>query len=226
MRSQGVLLRRWLLLGLLLLALWLAVLVGRLSQSSRAPVDGILVLGGSIQREIFVAHQRAIAASSGEVALANVPILISQGSPDPCIWLLFERETAAMEGVWLEKCAQSTFGNFRYSLPVLKRWGTRHIRLVTSEGHLPRALTMGRILLGAHGIWVDGMEVVELGRPGNQESVLKTVLDVSRILVWAMISQVCEPRCSQVIPLLEVNIEDWRLRGFKCEHQAELDSSL
>lgn len=216
-------LKRWLLrLGLLLAALWLAVLVGTLSQSARSPIDGILVLGGSIQREIFVAQQRSSQAPSW----LNVPILISQGSSDPCIWLIFEREIAAKEGVWLEKCAQSTFDNFRFSLPVLKRWGVRHVRLVTSSEHLPRAQAMGRILLGAHGIWVEGVEVVESGRPGNQESRLKTVLDVSRSVVWAVVSQVYTPHCSQVIALSEVNLEDWRTRGFKCEHQAGLDDSL
>lgn len=223
LRSQSVLLKRWLLrLGLLLLALWLTVLMGTLFQAARSPVDGILVLGGSIQREIFVAQQRSSQVSS----LTNVPILISQGSPDPCIWLIFERETAAKDAVWLEKCAQSTFDNFRFSLPILKRWGTHHVRLVTSAQHLARARAMGRILLGAHGIWVEGVEVVEVGRPGNQESPLKTVLDVSRSVAWAVVSQVYEPRCPRMVALAEVNMENWRARGFKCEHQAGLDADF
>lgn len=103
--------RRWLRaagLGLTLVAsIWLLGNAIALLQAARGPVDAYLVLGGSIPREIYVA---SIAKQ-----YPDIPILISQGSPDPCIVLIFERDGAPMSRVWLEKCARSTFDNFYFS---------------------------------------------------------------------------------------------------------------
>ncbi|NET33770.1 MAG: YdcF family protein [Cyanothece sp. SIO1E1] len=179
------------------------------------PTDAILVLGGSIRREIYAAQ---LAAQSPET-----PILISQGSPDPCIWLVFKRATASMQQVWLEKCAQSTFGNFYFSLPVLHRWHVHKVKLVTSQSHLPRAQWLAQILLGAHGIWVEVEVAPEQGVPGNQEAWLKTGLDVARSLAWVPISQVYSPQCADIMPLTQVDINRWRRQGFHCEHQAGIN---
>lgn len=50
------------------------------SASSR-PVDGFFVLGGSIRREI---HAAQLAKQ-----YPQIPILISQGSLNPCTWIVF-----------------------------------------------------------------------------------------------------------------------------------------
>lgn len=211
--------RRWRLgggvVGGLLLA-WALALGIILHQAARTAPDALLVLGGSIQREIYVAK-----IAGGE---DRPPILISQGSPDPCIWLVFQRADSALENVWLEKCARSTFGNFVMALPVLEQWQARHVQVVTSASHLPRAGWLGKILLGSHGIWVEVAIATETGIPGNQESWLKTSLDVVRSLGWAVVSQVYQPRCSQIVPLAELDWPSWQRRGFQCEHQAGLSS--
>ncbi|MBD0268024.1 MAG: YdcF family protein [Cyanobacteria bacterium Co-bin8] len=213
-------LKRWLLLGCLLaFSLGLMLRLGTLHQAASQPVDAVLVLGGSVQREIQVAQRRRANASGDPV----IPILISQGSADPCIRQLFQRQGTSLQDVWLEKCAQSTFDNFRFSLPILQQWGINHVRLVTSQSHLPRAQWLGQIMLGAHGIWVEVDAVAETGRPGNQENRLKTTLDLGRSLIWAVVSQVYRPRCPEVIPLVGVDLEAWQAKGFKCEHQADLD---
>lgn len=191
--------------------LWNGVVVWR---SAAAPVDAYFVLGGSIQREMFVAEQVR--------QTPEIPVLISQGSPDPCIRLIFERSQASIEQVWLEKCAQSTFDNFFYSIPILKRWNTHHLKLVTSASHLPRALWMAQILLGSHGIWVDLALTPETGVPGNQESRLKTALDLTRSVLWAIASQVYQPNCADLQPLASVDMVQWQQEGFRCEHQADL----
>ncbi|WP_051035303.1 hypothetical protein [Crinalium epipsammum] len=67
-------------------------------------VDAFFVLGGSIQREIYVAQ---LAQQYPEI-----PILISQGSEEPGVLRLFRREQALIEQVWLEKCDKFTFDNF------------------------------------------------------------------------------------------------------------------
>jgi uncharacterized SAM-binding protein YcdF (DUF218 family) len=210
--------RRWLFLRklaagtILVLASWLLFNTITIISASSKPVDAFFVLGGSIRREMYIA----------EVAKQHprTPILISHGSPDPCIWLIFQREAAErIQNVWLEKCANSTFDNFYYSIPILRHWGVRKVKLITSPTHLPRAKWMAQILFGARGIWVEPEIVQEQGIPGNRESWLKTGLDVTRSLVWAGLSPIIQPRCSFVTKLVDVDIAAWRRQGFKCERQ-------
>ncbi|MEH2110927.1 YdcF family protein [Nostoc sp.] len=182
--------------------------------SSQPNVDAFFVLGGSIRRETYVAQQAK--------QYPQTPILISHGSPDPCIWLIFQAELAGLQNVWLENCANSTFENFYYGIPILRRWGVHKVMLITSPSHLPRALWMAKILLGAHGIWVESEIVQELGVPGNNESWPKTGLDVTRSLFWAILSQIIQPQCSNVTKLTDVNMQAWENRGFHCEHQGGL----
>ncbi len=208
MRSLG--------LGLCALLLgWLLINTVQLRRAAAQPVDAYLVLGGSIRREIYAA----------EVAKRSpaIPILISKGSEDPCIWLIFQRAQAPMQQVWLEKCADSTFGNFCFSLPTLRRWRSRHIKLITSATHLPRAMWMAQVMLGAHGIWVETEIVAEQGVPANQESRLKTAIDLVRGGLWAIASQLYTVPCTDLLRLDQVNIAAWRQQGFKCERQANLD---
>ncbi|MEO0532837.1 MAG: YdcF family protein [Cyanobacteria bacterium P01_A01_bin.123] len=211
--------RRWralfLLGGLGGFAVWVIAICISLYIAARSPVDGFLVLGGSIRREIYVAEQVA--------QFPGAKVLISTGSAAPCIRILFEQATAPLDQAWLENCADSTFGNFYYGLPLLKRWGVKKVRLVTSPTHLPRAQWMAQIILGAHGIWVEPDIVEEIGIPGNQESRFKTALDVTRALVWAVMSQGYRPNCDRVTRLSSVDLEAWRRRGFQCEHQAGIE---
>ena len=218
MSEAKLLIRRLRYLGLGLLAAVIIATFSNLWHSSQTPTDAYLVLGGSIRREMHMAEL----ASRRSTAL---PILISSGSSAPCIRLLFEKIGAPIDQVWLENCADSTFGNFVYSVPLLESWGKRHVTLVTSGSHTRRAVLLARILLGAHGIWVEPLVVDETGVPGNQESTLKTTLDVSRSLGWALVSQFYQPTCKQVVALTAVDLEQWRVQGFKCEHQAGIEGS-
>ena len=195
----------------LIFVIWLIFTTITLVFASSQPVDAFFVLGGSIRREIYVAQQAK--------QYPQTPILISHGSQDPCIWLIFQREAADLQNVWLEKCANSTFENFYYGIPILRRWGVHKVKLITSPTHLPRAKWMAQILLGAHGIWVEPDIVQESGIPGNHESWVKTVLDVTRSLLWAVLSQIIQPQCSNVTRLAEVDMQAWQHQGFKCEHQ-------
>jgi len=209
-------LRRWVLpLVLVAIAAWLAAVGTQLYRHAQQPVDAVLVLGGSIRREMFIAE--AIAEDN------SLPVLISHGSQPPCIRLLFERANAPLDQVWLENCAESTFDNYRYSLPILQRWGAQHIQVVTSPGHLPRAAWLAHVMLGSHGMWVEVQTVAEIGVPGNVETPLKTVLDVTRSLGWAILSQVYQPQCSDVMALDSVDLAAWIERGFECEQQAGLE---
>ena len=188
-----------------------------LRTASNQPVEAYLVLGGSIRREVHVAQLSR--------AHPQRPVLISTGSADPCIRLIYEKFQAPLEPVWLEKCARSTFGNFVFSVSTLKQWKVRHIGLVTSGSHAQRAVWMAKIILGAHRIWVEPEIVPEQGVPGNQENALKTIADMTRSVLWAGVSQFYSPQCDQIIQLTSVNLAEWRQKGFKCEHQGEIEGS-
>lgn len=198
----------------LLISIWLFFTTITVFFASSKPVDAFFVLGGSIKREMYVAELAQ--------KYPQTPILISSGSKDPCILLIFQRQTAPMDNVWLEKCADSTFDNFYYSIPILRQWGVRKVKLITSTTHLPRAKLMAQILLGSHGMWVSPDIIQEQGIPGNREYWWKTALDVTRSILWAPISQVIKPQCSEVIKLNQVNLQQWQNRGFKCERQGNL----
>jgi hypothetical protein len=189
-----------------------------LYRSSQKPIGAFFVLGGSIQREIYVAQLAK--------QFPDTPILISQGSKDPCIWLIFERQKSPKENVYLEKCAHNTFTNFFYSLPILKQWKIQKVKVITSPTHLPRAIWMAKILIGSQGIWVEPDIVTEKGIPGNNEHWFKTTLDLTRSLIWAILSQVIQPQCSRVIRLADLPLETWEKTGFKCERKGGLTPKL
>jgi uncharacterized SAM-binding protein YcdF (DUF218 family) len=193
---------------------WLLSNTVALQFAANRPVDAIFVLGGSIKREMYVAELAK--------QYPQTPILISQGSPDPCIWLIFQRAKTPVQQVLLEKCARDTFDNFYFSLPILHQWQVHKVKLITSPTHLPRAKWLAQIILGSHGIWVDIDLTPETGIPGNRESLIKTSIDVIRSLIWAVISQFVEPTCSAVTPLTDVDMQQWRSQGFTCEYQGQI----
>ena len=209
----------WAILGLIICSgLSLAVnLFIRLPENGTKPIDAVFVLGGSINREI-----KAAQLSSHN----TLPILISQGSPDPCIWFIFQREQARTQGVLLEKCAQATFDNYFFALPILKRWGVHKLMLITSASHLPRAELIGSVLLHSQGIAYELNLVHEKGSPGNQESRTKTLFDLARAYLWAPIAQIIAPPCWNMTELSQVNLKDWQNREWKCERQAHLEKQI
>jgi uncharacterized SAM-binding protein YcdF (DUF218 family) len=208
---------------IVLLAIALRVGTGAiaLARTADAPVDTILVVGGSVRRELH-AIERVRQHPEWQV-------LISRGSGLPCLRGLFERAQVPVARVWVERCARSTFGNFFYSVPILKRWGSRRVRLIDSGSHVMRALWMARIALGVEGIWVESDPASEVGVPGNRESRIKTVLDVTRTAAWAVVSPLLSrwdfPQCAQVVPLRSVDLDAACDRNaLRCEHQADMKS--
>lgn len=215
---QGKVLKRLIVIPLLIFSFSCFSLGGNLLKAQNnlsQPVSAYLVLGGSILREVYVAQLVKLNP--------NIPVIISQGSAEPCVFLIFERENSAMDNVWLEKCADSTFTNFVYSIPILKQWGVKKVKIITTDTHLPRAGLLAKILLNAQGIALDLNTIKEeRGISANVESPLKTKLDVTRSLGWALISQLISLPCNNIIKLTEVNMEYWYQKGFGCENRANL----
>ncbi|PSF39334.1 hypothetical protein C7H19_00670 [Aphanothece hegewaldii CCALA 016] len=204
-------------LGFILLSL-INNLAIRLPQNLTQDVDAILVLGGSVQREIY--------ATELADAYPKLPILISQGSSEPCIVDLFRFTGSRKSNVWLEKCANSTFENFFFSVPILKDWGVHKVKVVTSPTHLPRAEWLVKIHLGAQGIAAEMSIVKETGIPGNNESLIKTGLDITRSMVWGIFSQIIRPYCSDVTELSKVDLNNWKNQNYQCESRLRLYKNL
>ena len=117
---------------------------------------------------------------------------------------------------------RSFFDNYYYALPILRQWNVHKVKVITSPTHLPRAKWLGQIILGGNGIWVEMEIVPETGIPGNNEQIFKTMIDVSRGLIWAILSHIFEPKCDNLTKLTDVNLEYWYNKGFKCEYQGHI----
>ena len=176
---------------------------------AQMPLDGVLVLGGSIRREMYIA----------ETPTLPRPIVISGGSPSYCIQQLFQRHQTNPAQIWLEPCANSTFANFQFAAPLLEQLKVKHLLLITSGSHMARASKLGRIMLGFRGIAIQDYSVSEQGIPANQESGLKTILDLSRGLAWGILSPLLPPKnCPGVVSL--ATIQDQTIAPVPCESQA------
>lgn len=211
--------QKWILSAAIafLLAIALKVLfnvIYYLPQNAQKPADAIFVLGGSIRREIYAA----------EIAdrFPDIPILISRGSDTPCIQKIFLKFQARMNNVWIENCANSTFENFLFGVPLIRHWKTHKVMVITTSTHLPRAQWMAQIQFGAHGIAVEMVLADGHGIPGNQESTAKTFLDLTRSLVWSGLAQIISPSCSAVVELSKFNPKDWHNKPYRCEYYPRL----
>ncbi|TFJ81556.1 hypothetical protein NSK_006807 [Nannochloropsis salina CCMP1776] len=138
--------------------------------------DAVLVLGGDRHRELtavrlFMAGQleslhpppaRAHAFSPAiHLDYDQIPLFVSSGalSPDelpPATLHPFRR-------IVLDRRALCTLTNFTSLLPTFRAAKIRHVLVVTSQSHLSRAMTVGRIVLRSQGIRVCGLGVEDGG---------------------------------------------------------------
>ncbi|QNJ27405.1 uncharacterized conserved secreted protein (DUF218) [Synechococcus sp. SYN20] len=140
------------------------------------PPQRILVLGGDLDRErvgLRLAQQ------------LELPLVVSGGSnPEYAQWLLRD---AGMDQsrVVLDYRAKDTFTNFTSLVDDLKRDGVKHVYLVTSDDHLPRAMTVGRLVAGSRGIRLTGVPVA--CQPScRKETLGKRLGDGIRALTWVI----------------------------------------
>ena len=178
------------------------------------PADTLLVLGGTPFRERYAA----------ELVKQNprLKVLISGGSADPCIWLMFKKAGAPMQNVWMEHRANNTLENFVYSTPILVHWGVKKVLLVTDQSQDSRALPMSGIILGAHGI---ATELALVPGSGGEKSHYPLWSLLAASLAWALVSEVWEVPGQNVTHLAEVDMKYWYHTGFYCAQQAEVPSS-
>jgi uncharacterized SAM-binding protein YcdF (DUF218 family) len=203
-----------LLSGLLIVGFILFRLVQFLQAMSIAEPQAYLVLGGAAQREVWAARLKK--------EHPERPVLISGGSPDPCLYLMFEKQGSPMNQVWTEHCSRDTFDNFYYSLPILEKWGMRKVAVVTDYPQLRRAMPLAHILFASH-----GMAAVLERSPkdmGDHRGAADTIALAAAGLGWAIVSQFYQPQCRELVDVSRVDMRFWDAAGFDCQPQTGVKS--
>lgn len=136
----------------------------------------ILVLGGDVARE----------EEAGRLARRyGLPVVVSGGSnPEYARWL-FANEGLRRSQFQLDYRARDTLTNFTSLVDELKQARVRHLLLVTSSDHMPRALLIGRIVAGSRGIQITPV-AVPCGNLCHHEGRRKVWGDGFRALVWVL----------------------------------------
>lgn len=131
----------------------------------------ILVLGGSPDREM-------LAADLAEQH-PNLKIWVSTGTSDAA--QIFQEAQIPPARVYLDTRATDTVTNFTTVVPDFKRKGIRHVYVLTSDYHIPRAQAIAAVVFGSQGITYTCMGVSGEYR---RESKLRILRDVGRSVVW------------------------------------------
>lgn len=149
-------------------------------QADQKSPSAIAVLGGGIRREMLAAR---LAQS-----YPNLPIVVSSGSPLPCIYRVFVKERGvAWQRVKVDFRAVDTLTNFTTLLPYLQSNQPRKVFMITSEGNLLRASVLAWLIWGSRGI---AIQPVTVEGAGHHESWLKTFADGIRAIAWVLLGKI------------------------------------
>ena len=137
--------------------------------------QAILTLGGGHQREIFTA----------EFALGQpkLPIWVSTGSKEVRAREIFRRVGVDNRRIYLDRRATDTVTNFTTLVQDFKQLHIKHIYLITSDFHLPRAKAIAFMVLGSQGI---AYTPISLATDRKPEPKIKIMRDVTRSFVWIL----------------------------------------
>ena len=138
--------------------------------------EAILVLGGGIGRE----EAAAILAKNDPTLAVWVS---SSERPYQAKYAVFQAAGVNRERVYLDYQATDTVTNFTTLTAQFKRHNIRHLYVVTSDFHMPRAKVIGAIVLGH-----SGMAFTPVTMTTNQqtESWLRIARDGGRSILWTM----------------------------------------
>jgi uncharacterized SAM-binding protein YcdF (DUF218 family) len=135
--------------------------------------QAILVLGGAPNREKFAA----------QFALKHpqLPIYVSSGSPEEYSEYVFNRAGIARDRIHLDYRAVDTVTNFTTMVGDFQKRKITDIYVITSDYHMPRALVIGKVVLGSRGIH---MHPVTIPTNTNSEDPAKSLRDGVRSVFW------------------------------------------
>ena len=152
----------------------LARVLLRVAVSGRTAPQCVLVLGGCKRRELAAARMystlpsaRMLLLSSGEAELEEM-----QAAAAP----------AAAHSVIVDRSAVDTVTNFTTVARALAAAGVTSVACATAREHLPRALAVGTLALGAEGLEATALPVDSA--EALREGWARTLRDVARTLLW------------------------------------------
>ncbi len=142
------------------------------SQQNKSP-QAILVLGGSPSREKF--------AAKFALQHPQLPIFVSSGSPEEYAQYVFDNAGVNRDRIHLDYRAVDTVTNFTVMVNELQERNITDVYVLTSDFHMPRALVIGKIVLGSKGIQ---MHPVTIPSEIKSENPAKSLRDGLRSVFW------------------------------------------
>ena len=174
-------LRSWLLGSVILALFLLSIIPIRLARAFQQTPDpqAILTLGGGTLREE--------AAAKLAQYYPNMEIWVSSGSLLPQeAYPLFQEFGIAKNRLHLDSRASDTVTNFTTLVADFEQRNIRHIYLVTSDFHMPRAKAIATLVLGSRGI---AFTTISVPSDYPKENTLKILRDSGRSLLWILTGQ-------------------------------------
>ncbi|TAE60391.1 MAG: YdcF family protein [Nostocales cyanobacterium] len=135
--------------------------------------QAILTLGGGPEREKFTAQFAK--------NYPNLDIWVSTGILPAQAFAIFHDAGISTDRIHLDYRAVDTVTNFTSLVEDLYEQHIKHVYLITSDFHIPRATTIATLVLGSKGITFTPV-TVPTERP--QESIFPLVRDAGRSILW------------------------------------------
>jgi uncharacterized SAM-binding protein YcdF (DUF218 family) len=173
-----VLKRRFIcLLVISIIAVLLSIIPLRLSIArwQQPQPQGILVLGGFHPREQLAAQLASLDR--------NLIIWVSSGGDERKTSKIFQDAGISSNRYYLDRRAKDTVTNFTTLIEDFHRHKIKHLFLITSEVHMPRAKSIAFVVLGSQGIAFTPVEVLS---DNKLESKQKIYRDIARSFLWVL----------------------------------------
>lgn len=176
MKWYNYLLKRYWALGIvgfLLISLSIIPIQLALAFYQAPEPQTILTLGGGDEREKFTAEFAQ--------NYPNLDIWVSTGIPPQQANAIFLAAGIPVNRVHLDYRASDTVTNFTTLVTNFKQRGIKHVYLITSDFHMPRAKAIATLVFGSQGIAFTPISI-----PSNKprESMLRILRDSGRSLLW------------------------------------------
>ena len=160
---------------------WLVVVLGsipikfEIAKIQQPDPQAILALGGGERREIFTA---AFAKTRPQL-----DIWVSTGQEEAKARAIFANSGIDNNRVYLDYQAIDTVTNFTSLVQEFKARHLKHLYLITSDYHMPRAKAVATVVLGSQGIAITPVAIPSIRPP---EPVWKKYRDIVRALTWVL----------------------------------------
>jgi uncharacterized SAM-binding protein YcdF (DUF218 family) len=135
--------------------------------------QAILTLGGGIEREKFTAQFAQL--------YPQLEIWVSSGIPTNQARSIFQQAGISNTRVHIDRRAVDTVTNFTSLISEFQQRHIKHVYLITSDFHMPRAKAIAILVLGSQGITFTPVSISSTHPP---ESQLRILRDTTRALVW------------------------------------------